>query len=311
MSYRSRDGEEGYPGNLDVTVLYRMGDDDALHIDYQAVTDKDTPVNLTNHTYWNLAGGGDILGEIVTLHARRYTPVDSTLIPTGVIAPVAGTPMDFTEPKPVGRDLGQLDNWPRGYDVNFVIDRFGSWPGPRRRRLRSRYGQTSGGADRPAGRAVLHRQFPRRFHPRQRRSRLPAARRPVPRDPAFSGRSAPSQFSPDHPPSRGNLPDHHGLSVFDPALSMAVHNSLQRFSDRVADYVRYRPGYPPELMRHLAARTGLGPGDAAADIGSGTGIFTRLLLEAGAEVFAVEPNADMRAAAEAELAGTAPAAIRN
>jgi len=120
--YLSRDGEEGYPGNLDVTMTYLLSNRNLLQIVYLATTDKDTPINLTNHSYFNLACGGDILGHVLMLRASRYTPVDSTLIPTGEIVPVAGTPFDFTQPKAIGRDLGRLTNHPQGYDHNFVLD---------------------------------------------------------------------------------------------------------------------------------------------------------------------------------------------
>jgi aldose 1-epimerase len=122
FQYRSRDGEEGYPGNLDVTMTYLLSNRDLLQIVYIAATDKDTPVNLTNHSYFNLACGGDILGHILMLRASRYTPVDAKLIPTGAIVPVAGTPMDFSRPKPMGRDLSLLADDPQGYDYNFVLE---------------------------------------------------------------------------------------------------------------------------------------------------------------------------------------------
>jgi len=121
LKYYSVDLEEGFPGNLDVTVLYELVGKD-LEITYWATTDKATPVNLTSHSYFNLAGEGTILDHVLELKASHYTPVDDELIPTGEIAPVEGTPFDFTGPKPIGSDIEQTDG---GYDHNFVIDREG------------------------------------------------------------------------------------------------------------------------------------------------------------------------------------------
>jgi len=123
LTYLSKDGEEGYPGNLTVAVTYVLTRDNVLRIDYEATTDKATPINLTNHSYFNLAAGGDVLGHIMTLHARYYTEPDETLIPTGRLLPVAGTPLDFVKPAAVGGRIGRIAIG--GYDHNFVLDNGG------------------------------------------------------------------------------------------------------------------------------------------------------------------------------------------
>lgn len=123
----SPDGDEGYPGNLLVTVIYGLTADNALTITYSAVADRATPVNLTHHSYFNLSGegSGTVLDHELLLNASHYTPVDATAIPTGEIAPVAKTPMDFTTPFAIGKRIKQVAG---GYDHNYVLDRTGSGP---------------------------------------------------------------------------------------------------------------------------------------------------------------------------------------
>ena len=125
LKYLSKDGEEGYPGNLSVTVKFTLTDSNALNIDYTATTDKNTPVNLTNHSYFNLSGDVDhlITDESLWIDADHYTPVDTTLIPTGEIKSVKGTPFDFTQPHKIGE---RIDSVPGGYDHNFVLNKKGT-----------------------------------------------------------------------------------------------------------------------------------------------------------------------------------------
>jgi aldose 1-epimerase len=119
LTYRSRDGEEGYPGNLSCTVIYTLTNNNELKISYEAKTDKATVINLTHHSYFNLGGhnSGDILGHTLIINADRFTPVDKDLIPTGEIKPVKGTPMDFTKPMAIGSRIKQ-----GGYDHNYVLN---------------------------------------------------------------------------------------------------------------------------------------------------------------------------------------------
>ncbi|WP_407699815.1 aldose epimerase family protein [Stieleria sedimenti] len=130
LSYLAKDGEEGYPGNLNCSVTYRLTDENAIEIDYLATTDKATPINLTQHTYFNLKGEGEgtILGHELMINARRFTPVDETLIPTGKTPAVQGTPFDFTTAKPIGRDIAAENEQLKfggGYDHNWVLDKGG------------------------------------------------------------------------------------------------------------------------------------------------------------------------------------------
>ncbi len=126
FTLESADGEEGYPGNLSVSLTYRLVGGDTLRLEYAAESDKDTVVNLTNHAYFNLEGadGGDVLDTRVWIAAEAFTPVDARLIPTGEVRPVEGTPFDFRQEKAIGRDIGMDDEQLRlggGYDHNFVL----------------------------------------------------------------------------------------------------------------------------------------------------------------------------------------------
>src|SRR5688500_17328910 len=130
LSYSSEDGEEGYPGNLDAIVRYALTEENELKIQYSAVTDQDTIVNLTNHSYFNLAGAGQdsILGHEISIKADRYTPTDDTSIPTGELARVDGTPFDLREPMVIGSRISephQQLEFGRGFDHNFVLNKTG------------------------------------------------------------------------------------------------------------------------------------------------------------------------------------------
>lgn len=124
--YVSKDGEEGYPGTLSVTAVYTVTEKNELKLEFTATTDKPTVCNLTHHSYFNLAGQGDILGHQVMINASRFTPVDETLIPTGELKPVVGTPFDFRKETPIGSRINGKDEQLKfglGYDHNWVIDK--------------------------------------------------------------------------------------------------------------------------------------------------------------------------------------------
>jgi aldose 1-epimerase len=129
LRYRSVDGEEGYPGNLDAQVVYRLTDDNEIVVQFSATTDKPTPVNLTQHSYFNLAGidaCSDILGHEILIEASGFVPIDAESIPLGEVRPVDGTPFDFRRPRTIGSQIGQPDQQlanGQGYDHCFVLDR--------------------------------------------------------------------------------------------------------------------------------------------------------------------------------------------
>lgn len=121
LTYLSKDGEEGFPGNLKTSVTYALTDNNELRIDYEAETDRPTIANLTNHAYWNLAGGGSCVDNILWIPSESYTPTDADLIPTGEILPLKGTLMDFNEPTRIGDRIEQLKPRMNGYDHNYVL----------------------------------------------------------------------------------------------------------------------------------------------------------------------------------------------
>jgi aldose 1-epimerase len=121
LTYLSKDGEEGFPGNLRTTVIYTLTDNNELRIDYEAESDKPTITNLTNHAYWNLAGGGSCLDNVLWIPAETYTPTNAELIPTGEFLSLKGTPMDFNEPTRIGDRIEQLKPKLNGYDHNYVL----------------------------------------------------------------------------------------------------------------------------------------------------------------------------------------------
>jgi aldose 1-epimerase len=146
LNYMSKDGDEGYPGNLSVKVVFTLTEENELRIDYSANTDKPTVLNLTNHCYFNLSrqGGGDILGHKLMLVADRFTPVNANLIPTGELRSVRGTPFDFGQPTTIGARISEPDEqlkFGRGYDHNYVLNGSGGKLAPAARVVEPRSGR--------------------------------------------------------------------------------------------------------------------------------------------------------------------------
>ncbi len=227
LTYTSPDGQDGYPGTLEVTVTYTLEDSNALRIDYAATTDKPTVLNLTDHSYFNLDGNGSgsALDQLVQINADAYTPTDATQIPTGQIAPVAGTPMDFRTLHPISAEIeapfSQLV-LAHGYDHNWVLNK----TAPARARLR-RAGLFAGHRPRArrvhdrAGVAVLHRQLPQRLAGRLRRYQLSPGRRLHLRDPALPGFAEPPELPDDAARSGADLPFDHDLPLLHRQLTRA------------------------------------------------------------------------------------------
>ncbi len=220
FTYLSKDGDDGWPGNLKVRVTYTLTNDNELVIDYEATTDKATPINLSQHSYFNLAGEGtsDILNHELMLNADRFTPVDKNLIPTGELRPVKGTPLDFTKSTRVGARIDDpYDQMvlAHGYDHNWVINRKGDGSHPCRTRLRTHQWPRDGSVHDPARRSVLHRKLPRRHRYRQAGPRLQAALRPLPRNPALPGFAESPGFSYNNPEAGRDIPPEDGVQVFD------------------------------------------------------------------------------------------------
>ena len=196
LTLTSPDGDEGYPGTLHVKLVYSLTDDNELKMDYTATTDKPTIVNLTNHTYWNLAGAGsgDILGHILTLYADAYLPANDQKLPTGEIRSVKGTVMDFTEPHPMGARIKQVD-W-ENYDHCYVLNKR---PGESLSHCRPRRGPeerpSDGRVDHQARRPVLHGPHPEQPSLASGRTTVCSVRRLLPGNAAFPRRAEPAQLS--------------------------------------------------------------------------------------------------------------------
>jgi len=216
FTYVSPDGEEGYPGRLEVTVEYVLTEMNELRVDYFATTDKATLVNVTHHGYFNLRGqgAGTILEHELFLDADHYTPTDDTLIPTGELAEVTGTPFDFRTPTAIGERIEVLNATASlGYDHNYVLRRV-----PDREAARSLIGANDGDPHNGTGGPVLLGQLPVRPD-RQGWLDLPSKRRSLPRNAAFSRLDQPPGLPLGGPGARPGVPPHHG-SPFPDGLSL-------------------------------------------------------------------------------------------
>ncbi len=253
LSYLSPDGEEGFPGRLSVTVSYTLGDDHGLRIDYHATTDAPTPVNLTNHSYFNLAGGGAIYDHVLMIDADGITPAGEGLIPTGGIAPVAGTPFDFRTPQVIGERVRSSDVQMvlgHGYDHNFVINH------PDLQTVAVRL--TDPGSGRAlevlhhrAGGSVLFGQLPRRQSGWVGRRDLPSGRRLVLGDAALPGFAQSRKFPLDHSATGRRVPIDHDLPIFGGVRGRAGGSNLLRRKDV---FRRRRPGCLPVFGRRCNLR---------------------------------------------------------
>ncbi len=218
LTYVSKDGEEGYPGTLTAKVTYSLTDDNGLKIDYSATTDKDTVVNLTNHSYFNLAGQGEglILDHEMQIMADNFTPVDKGLIPTGKLQPVEGTPFDFRQPTAIGARIN-ADNEQlklgKGYDHNFALNQQGRINGRGGARSGTEVGPDHGSIHGSARNPVLHGQLPGWLAHRQGRKEVPAAVRALPGNTAFPGCAEPAAVRFHGAEAGAGIQDHYGVQV--------------------------------------------------------------------------------------------------
>ena len=261
MKYLHADGQEGFPGNLQIEMTYSLTPENEFRIDYSATTDKPTVVNLSHHPFFNLKGEGNgtILDHVMTINASHTTPVDSVLIPTGEIADVTGTPFDFRQPHAIGERIGadneQLRNG-AGYDHNWVLDRktaAGSHG------LGTRFGPHDRGADRPARHAVLQRQLLRRQSERQIRQTAALPRIAGARNAEVSRQPQPRQLPLDRTASGRRI--HAGLHLplrgeIMPA-PVETHERRRRGSPLAAAF-SVGPG-TPDCLRASVRRRGPAP----------------------------------------------------